>query len=168
MALPPGLDIVDPLDAPTAGEIAAIEAKVGAPLPTDVLDFLRLANGAYFPYSIQVHHKQGSEWLSFCSVTSTRPPEPGTLGFGTFLGEIECARGGGVPVNALPIARDGGSSVLYVDLTPEGNGRVLAFIEGLPGWAGHSQEDAIVVLAPSLAEYLSLVRPNESVEPGAA
>lgn len=61
------------------------------------------------------------------------------------------------PREVLPFARDGGSSVVYLDLTKEGNGRVVAFVHGLPVWASKHQEDRYIVLAPDFLSYAKLL-----------
>ena len=45
------------------------------------------------------------------------------------------------------------ASVVFLDLTPEGNGRVVAYVEGLPGWDG-DPASAFVVLAPDFAGFV--------------
>ena len=64
----------------------------------------------------------------------------------------------------LPIAGDGGTSVLYVDLAPERYGRVVAYVEGLPGWDG-TTEGCFVEVARDLAEYAAGLFLNTVEEP---
>ena len=49
------------------------------------------------------------------------------------MGEIRSAREYvKIPQGVLPFARDGGGSVVYLDLSREGNGRVVAFVMDRP------------------------------------
>lgn len=48
--------------------------------------------------------------------------------------------------------------MVYLDLTPEGNGRVVAYVEGLPGWAGKRTESAFIEIAASFDDYVSKLR----------
>jgi hypothetical protein len=116
-------------------------------LPASFREFLRVANGGHIPYSIDVPTGPGqTEPISFCGVFSA---EEGTFCDETFLGEIRSARDyAKIPSGVLSLARDGGGSIVYLDLTPNGKGRVVAFVEGLPGWVGRRTESAFIELAP--------------------
>jgi hypothetical protein len=75
------------------------------------------------------------------------------------VGEIRSAREyQKVPPGVLPFARDGGGSLVYLDLSPEGRGRVVAFVEGLPEWTGRRTESAFIELASSFDEYVIKLR----------
>ena len=54
--------------------------------------------------------------------------------------------------------------MLYLELTPEGRGRVVAFVHGLPAWAGHHEADAFVVLAGSFDGCLASLYPCGDAE----
>ena len=150
------LEIEGAKNKPTLQEIEDIESLLGAKLPQDFLDFLEIANGAYLDYC--VHIPPDNEELSFCTVYQTGKDDNGLYGYETFIGEIEMQRQHkNTPKEILPFARDGGSSVVYLDLTREGNGQVVAFVDGLPGWTGHRQESAFVVLASSFLNYTKLL-----------
>lgn len=63
----------------------------------------------------------------------------------------------------LPIATDGGGSTLYIDLRD--GYKMVAFVEGMPGWTGLRQENSIVVVAESFYDYLSkLTLSDETIE----
>jgi cell wall assembly regulator SMI1 len=143
--------------APTAGQLTAIEKLLGASLPPSFLEFLKVANGGYVEYVIDVPFGEGrSEELSFCGIFSA---DDGDFCDETFVGEIRSARQyKQVPPGVLPFARDGGGSMAYLDLSPEGKGRVVAFVEGLPEWAGRRTNSAFIELAPSFDEYVSKLR----------
>jgi hypothetical protein len=143
--------------APTPAQLAAIERLLGAELPTSFREFLQVANGGYVDYVIDVPLGDGkSESLCFCSIFSA---DEGDFKYGTFMAEINGARKGlKVPVGVLPIARTGGSSMLYLDLSAEGNGRVVAFVAGLPEWTGLRTQSSFVEVASSFDEYLEKLR----------
>ena len=143
--------------APTEAQLAAIEGLLDAALPATFREFLEVANGGYLEYVIDVPVGDGrSEELSFCGIFSA---EDGDFCDETFVGEIRSAREyQKVPAGVLPFARDGGGSVVYLDLSAQGRGRVVAFVEGLPEWAGLRTESAFVELASSFDEYVSKLR----------
>ena len=145
--------------APTEAELAEIEALLGASLPVSFRDFLQVANGGYLEFVIDVPLGDGkTEPLSFCGVFST---EDGDFCDETFVGEIRAAREyQRIPPGVLPFARDGGGSIVYLDLTDQGRGRVVAFVEGLPPWAGKRTESAFVEVASSFDEYVEKLKIN--------
>lgn len=144
------------LPAPAPADIAAIEAELGAALPASLLDFLQAANGAVIEYSCNVPLPDGgSEQLSFASWFAAGDPDTATPGDETLLGELRLARQDlEFPALMLPLARDGGDSMLYLDLSAEGGGRVLAWVRELPAWTGRRAQ-GLHQLAPSLDAYLN-------------
>ena len=151
----PHLEVDAPKAPPTDEEIAAIETAVGEKLPNDLLDFLIATNGGKLDYTFELPTESRPFPLCFYSLYSTRRPFPGRASGGLVLHELEAERRlKGLRPGLLPIAADGGTSVLYVDLDPERYGRIVAFVEGLPGWDG-TPEGCFVDLAASLAEFLS-------------
>jgi SMI1 / KNR4 family (SUKH-1) len=143
--------------APTDTQLAAIENLLGARLPASFRDFLRVANGGYLEYVVDVRMGSGkTEPLCFCGLFSA---DEGTFCDGTFVGEIRSAREYvKIPQGVLPFARDGGGSVVYLDLSLEGNGRVVAFVTGLPEWTGLRTESGFIELASSFDEYVAKLR----------
>jgi hypothetical protein len=149
------LEIEGAKGAPEPREIEAIEALLGMHLPQDFLDFLEIANGGYLDYCIRV---PPDDELSFCQLYRAGKDDNGGYGWETFIGEIKVERQSKhLPREVLPFARDGGDSVVYLDLTPEGRGRVVAFLHGLPDWAGDRPNDGYVVLAPDFMSYTKLL-----------
>ncbi len=142
-------------EPPTPEEIAAIEAALGAPLPAPFLEFLKVANGGKLDYSFDL--ARAGETLSLCFYTtySTRRPRGWRPSPGTMLQEVATERADkGIAREILPFAMGGGSSVAYLDLTKEGNGRVVAYVEGLPGWTGDPRS-AWVTIAPDFPSYVA-------------
>jgi hypothetical protein len=142
---------------PSKAQICAIEDELGAKLPPSFLQYLAVANGGYLEYSIEVPTGSGkSEDLSFCGLFSA---DIGTFCDETFVGEIRSGRQfAKLPVGVLPFARDGGGSMVYLDLTTAGNGRVVAFVKGLPGWTGLRTDSAFIELATSFDEYVGKLK----------
>ena len=147
------LEIEDAKGAPAPEEIAAIEALLGRPLPTEFLDFLSVANGAYLDYCVRV--PPDGKIASFYDFFLAGKNAPGQH-YSTFIREIELERQSReIPKEFLPFASDGSHAAVYLDLTPEGNGRVIASLYGYV-WTG-GQNDGYVVLAPSFAGYLEML-----------
>lgn len=147
------LEILDAKGAPATEDVAAIEALLGRPLPPDFLEFLSVANGAQLEYCVRV--PPDNKIVSFYDIFLAGKNKPGEF-YSTFIHEIEIEREQSeIPKEFLPFASDGAHAVVYLDLTPEGNGRVVASVEGWV-WTGH-QDDGYVVLAPSFAAYIELL-----------
>ena len=143
--------------APSESQLIEIEELLGAKLPLSFKEYLQVANGGYLGYVVDVPTEHGqSEALSFCGLFTA---DSGTFCDETFVGEIRSGREyAKIPEGVLPFARDGGGSIVYLDLSPAGNGRVVAFVEGLPAWAGKRTESALIELAPSFDQYVEMLR----------
>jgi hypothetical protein len=149
------LAVYDPQPPPTDAEIEAIENALTARLPEDFKHFLAVANGGHIEYEVEVEHSEGKEQMLFCELFNTHRFPSNSSPWGTFLGELAVARENfELPPEVLPVARDGGGSLLFLDLTQEGAGRIVAFVHGLPAWTGRRQTDAFVEVAPSFVEYV--------------
>jgi hypothetical protein len=156
----PHLEVDAPKAPPTDEEIAAIQRAVGEKLPSDLLDFLAVANGGKLDYIFELPTESRPFPLCFYSLYSTRHPYPGRSPAGLILHELEVERRlKGLRSGLLPIAADGGTSVLYVDLAPERSGRIVAYVEGLPDWGG-TPEGCFIDLAPSLDAFLAALYLN--------
>lgn len=142
------------------GAIARFENVLGCKLPDDYKAFLFACNGSGLDYDVRIPFPDGhAEYLSFGFFpfeenggVETNPHEL-----------IQDRQYDDLPDGVLPIGRDGGDSMLYLDLR-EGC-QVLAWVRGLPAWTGKRQEDTFVVLADSFDEYLGLLElSDETVE----
>lgn len=136
----------------TDAEIRSIEKELGTDLPEDYKAFLKSCNGGYLEYDILISFKNGStEYLCFSSIYAAK----GETDWESNPFELRQARkqDGFPQEGVIPIARDGGSSVLFLDLRD--GYKVVAFVQGLPEWTGLRQEDALVVIAESFDEYLN-------------
>jgi cell wall assembly regulator SMI1 len=143
--------------APTDAQLTAVEELLRASLPASFREFLHVANGGYLEYVVDVPFGDGkSEPLSFCAIFSA---EEGNFCDGTFVGEVRSSwEYQKIPPGVLPFARDGGGSMVYLDLSPEGKGRVVAFVKGLPEWTGLRTQSAYIELASSFDEYVNKLR----------
>jgi hypothetical protein len=140
---------------PTRYEVLRLQWLLGARLPTSYLAFLEVGNGGEVDYVVDVPLPSGGhETLSFSSFFSTH----GTT-FGSLVFEAKAAREHAkAPKGVLPIARDGGSSMLYLDLSATGKGRVVASVQGLPAWTGLRGLSDYVELAESFEAFVGLLR----------
>lgn len=138
---------------PSDAEVAAVEDLLGAALPESFKSFLQVANGGNIDCMVDVPMDNGkTEALSFSALFSTGGGKPGDE---TFLGELRFLRENmKIPKGVLPIARNGGGSILFLDISPQGKGRVVAFVEGLPEWTGLRTESAFLEIAKSFDEYI--------------
>jgi len=142
---------------PSESQLRAIEDELGAKLPLSFKQYLDVANGGYLEYEIDVPTGTGEfEPVSFCGLFSA---DIGNFCDETFIGEIRSGREyTKIPHGVLPFARDGGGSIVYLDLSSEGKGRVVAFVEGLPSWASKRTESAFIELASSFDEYVDKLK----------
>ena len=137
--------------APSPEDVARIEQTLGVALPQDFFEFLNVANGGSLEYLIRVPPTPDGEEMLFGQILYAGRDR----GYDTFLGEIELHRQSlNIPPEVLPFARDGGGSTVFLDLTVEGQGRVMAFVEGLPAWTGLRQGSAFIEVAPSFDAYI--------------
>ncbi|WP_178116388.1 SMI1/KNR4 family protein [Pseudomonas brassicae] len=130
-----GLLLEDTREPASDHDIAQLEARLGARLPDDYRHFLKTCNGAQLEYDVDVVMASGEREL---------------LGFSLFgVGEDEhwecnpeefeqARRRPGYPATGLlPIGRDGGASLLLLDLR-EGRQAVAAMVAALPAWTGRA------------------------------
>jgi hypothetical protein len=141
---------------PDPHEIDAVETELGTTLPDGYRQFLEIANGGTLEYCIRVPATADGEEMMFCDLFYPGKDRHGGYGDGTLIGEIQNHRRFiSIPKSVLPFARDGGDSTLYLDLTEDGQGRVIAFVLGLPAWTGLRQESGFVEVASSFDDYIS-------------
>lgn len=151
--------IEDPLGPFRAEELAQVEQELGAALPVAFTEFLAVAQGGTSEYVLDA---EGEE-ISLGSIFRVGTNERGEYGYGTLLGELrEHRREKRLPQQVLPFSQGGGDVWFYLDLTPEGSGRVVVFLQGLPEWTGRSQDSRFVQVAPSFNAFLDSLRVDES------
>ena len=153
------LVISNALETPTSEEIARLEAELGTSLPPAYRAFLDDANGGDLGfYYLDVHHPEMVVPRSFGFLYGTKPKSPG-MPIGSFEFEIaESRTHAQLPREVLPFARDDSGCEVFLDLTAEGKGSVIAFIQGIEGWENQPKENAYVFIADSFEDYLGMLK----------
>lgn len=147
-----GLILDDTREGACDQTISQLEASLGARLPDDYRQFLKTCNGASVEYDVLATLSNGDEELLSFSLYGLEPGE--TYEANPFELEQLRQQPGFPAAGLLPIGRDGGASVLLLDLR-EGRQDVGAMVAGLPAWTGRRQQgDEYVVLAESFNAYL--------------
>ncbi|MFE7394564.1 hypothetical protein [Streptomyces sp. NPDC057582] len=82
----------------------------------------------------------------------------GEYGWGTLLGEYRRSRDGWLAENVsltglLPIARNGGSDTLFLDLNPATHGQLHAFVHAI-AWPGYLGNHVFTKVADNFDAYL--------------
>lgn len=154
-----GLFIRDFLGAPTDAELQALEANLQTTLPDSFRAFLADANGGdLFGYALDIAHPEKPVSRCFSTLYGTKPRNP-VNGFGHFDKELELSREAAeLPPQVLPFARDDSGCEIYLDLTEEGGGRVVAFVLGIPGHEEQPEDNAWVTVALSFEDFLKKLR----------
>jgi hypothetical protein len=137
--------------APSPDEFEEFEDLLGGRLPVDYRHFLEKCSGARLNYNVELVSPDGEHEV-LCFDTTFALESGGDWDTNPF--ELRAAREAeGFPEEGvLPIARDAGGSVLYLDLRE--SGRVVAFVHGLPEWTELVRHDSLVEVAPSFQDYL--------------
>jgi SMI1 / KNR4 family (SUKH-1) len=140
----------------TDAELERVEGLLGLSLPATFRDFLLHTSGAELEYVFDIPVEGRTESAMFSSVFSGRADAELA---DTFLYEIVFAREHEqVPAEVLPFARCAGDSILYLDLTPEGGGRIATILGSRPAWTGRPRDASFAVVADSFGEFFSSLR----------
>lgn len=150
-----GLIFDDTREGASDHALAQLEATLGARLPDDYGQFLKTCNGATVDYDVLATMSNGDKELLSFLLYGLDPSE--TYESNPFELEQLRQQSGFPATGLLPIGRDGGASVLLLDLR-DGRQDVGAMVAGLPAWTGRRQQgDEYVVLADSFNAYLDLL-----------
>ncbi len=150
-----GLIFDDTREGASDQALAQLEATLGACLPDDYRQFLKTCNGATVDYDVLATMSNGDKELLSFLLYGLDPSE--TYESNPFELEQLRQQSGFPATGLLPIGRDGGASVLLLDLR-DGRQDVGAMVAGLPAWTGRRQQgDEYVVLADSFNAYLDLL-----------
>lgn len=150
-----GLIFDDTREGASNQALAQLEATLGARLPDDYRQFLKTCNGATVDYDVLATMSNGDKELLSFLLYGLDPSE--TYESNPFELEQLRQQSGFPATGLLPIGRDGGASVLLLDLR-DGRQDVSAMVAGLPAWTGRRQQgDEYVVLADSFNAYLDLL-----------
>ncbi|MFD4483328.1 SMI1/KNR4 family protein [Streptomyces sp. NPDC058471] len=151
--------VVGPFRPFDVSEFDALEREIGLALPTSYRSFLEVAGGERLEYSTHLPSCEPEPLQSFDSLYQLGRDGGGEYGYGTLLGEFRHASEGWLAdevslVGLLPIARNGGSDTLFLDLNPATHGRVHAFVHGI-SWPGYLQRGIFTQVAEDFDSYLA-------------
>ncbi|QIP83279.1 SMI1/KNR4 family protein [Streptomyces sp. Tu 2975] len=140
------------------GECTALEREVGLPLPPTYRSFLTAAGGERPDHSVRLPACAPEPVQSFDSLYQLGRDEAGEYGWGTLLGEYRHSRDGWLAENVpltglLPIARNGGSDVLFLDLNPATHGQLHAFVHAI-AWPEYLGDHVFTKAADNFDAYL--------------
>ncbi|MGW4651192.1 SMI1/KNR4 family protein [Kitasatospora sp. NPDC004289] len=140
-------------------ELEALEREVGLPLPASYRSFLQAAGGASLMYSVRLPACEPEPLQGFDDLHRLGRDEGGEYGYGTLLGEYRRLSGWWLAREVslsglLPIARNGGSDTLFLDLNPAAHGQLHAFVHGIP-WPERLQQGVFTKAADDFDAYLA-------------
>lgn len=118
-------------------ECAALELEIGLSLPLAYRSFLEAAGGEKLDYSVRLAACEPEPVQGFSDLYQLGRDDADEYGWGTLLGEYRCSRDGWLAEHVsltglLPIARNGGSDTLFLDLNPATRGQLHGFIHAIP------------------------------------
>ncbi|MFC8537518.1 SMI1/KNR4 family protein [Streptomyces sp. NPDC057249] len=139
-------------------ECTALEREIGLSLPPAYRSFLEAAGGKRLGYSVRLPACEAEPVQSFDNLFQLGRDDAGEYGWGTLLGEYQHSRDGWLAQNLpltglLPIARNGGSDVLFLDLNPATHGRLHAFVHAI-NWPGYVSNHVFTTVADDFHAYL--------------
>lgn len=142
-----------------AEEAEVLERETGSSLPESYRRFLEAAGGSLLEYAVEVPAGgRETELQSFNDLYRLGRNSQGEYGYGSLLGEYR-HKSGWWPADEvsleglLPIARNGGSDTLFLDLNPATHGQLHAFVHGTP-WPGYRQQPIFTKVAEDFDAYL--------------
>ncbi|MFE2095287.1 SMI1/KNR4 family protein [Streptomyces sp. NPDC059460] len=150
--------VVGPFRPFRAGELEDLEREMGLPVPSSYRSFLEESGGGSLPYSVHVPESEPELLQSFDDLYQPGRDDKGEYGWGTLLGEYRRSRDGWLAkeislVGLLPIARNGGSDTLFLDLNPATHGQLHAFVQGIPH-PGYLSKGVFTKVADDFDTYL--------------
>lgn len=153
-----GVVVTGPFAEAKRRDFRRLERALGTRLPGEYRRFMEVANGGSLPgYAVDLPPGGGGEPIELSELFTVTRDARGGFGWGTVRGEWE-HRPAALPPDLVPVARDGGDSLLFLRTAPAHHGEVWAFVHGLPAWAGPaSEQDAFGPVAASFDAYLDLL-----------
>ncbi|GHF10838.1 hypothetical protein GCM10014715_78110 [Streptomyces spiralis] len=150
--------VMGPFRPLEVGEFEDLEREIGLSLPSSYRSFLEAASGGSLPYSVRVPACEPEPFQGFDDLYQLGRDEDGEYGWGTLVGEYRRSRDGGlakeVPLaGLLPIARNGGSDTLFLDLNQATHGQLHAFVQGIPH-PGYLSKGVFTKVADDFDAYL--------------
>lgn len=139
-------------------ELQTLEREIGLPLPTAYRSFLETAGGNGLEYSVGLPDCEPEPLQSFNDLHRLGCDSTGEYGYDSLLGEYRHGQASWLAgqidlAGLLPIARNGGSDTLFLDLNPATSGQLCAFIHGIP-WPGRLQQGVFTHVADDFDAYL--------------
>ncbi|WP_327248480.1 SMI1/KNR4 family protein [Streptomyces sp. NBC_01320] len=139
-------------------EFDALERAVGLALPTAYRSFLEVAGGGSLAYSVHLSACEPEPLQGFDDLYQLGRDDAGEYGWGTLLGEYRRSRDGWLAENVpltglLPIARNGGSDTLFLDLNLATHGQLHAFVHAI-AWPGYLGSHVFTKVADNFDAYL--------------
>lgn len=139
-------------------ECAAVERETGLSLPPAYRSFLETIGGGRLDYSVRLPACAPEPVQGFDDLYQLGRDRAGEYGWGTLLGEYRRSRdwwlAEDVPLTGLlPIARNGGSDTLFLDLNPATHGQLHAFVHAI-AWPGHLGKHVFTKVADTFDAYL--------------
>ncbi|SEB61876.1 SMI1 / KNR4 family (SUKH-1) [Streptomyces sp. TLI_105] len=139
-------------------ELEDLEREIGLSLPQSYRSFLAAASGGSLPYAVRVPAGEPEPFQSFDDFYRLGRDDEGEYGWGTLLGEYRRSRDGWLAsevslAGLLPIARNGGSDTLFLDLNPAAHGQLCAFVQGIPH-PGYLSKGVFTKVADDFDVYL--------------
>ncbi|MER7109427.1 SMI1/KNR4 family protein [Streptomyces sp. NPDC000229] len=153
--------VVGPFRPFETSELSRLEREVELPLPSSYRSFLEAAGGVSFPYSVRLPACEPEPFQSFDDLSQLGRDDDGEYGWGTLLGEYRRSRDGRLAgdvslAGLLPIARNGGSDTLFLDLNPATHDQVHAFVCGVPH-PGYLSTGVFTKVADGFDDYLDML-----------
>jgi hypothetical protein len=134
--------------------VADVAAVCAGPLPDDLLALWATVGGGVLDYDLTVDVDGERLLLSWRELFGVDAPTGLALD-GWLDHEIDLATDGGrrpdARLGAVPIGGFEHLERVYVRVDEGHAGEVVVWVQGLPGWAGAPEQDALVPLAPDLA-----------------
>ncbi|MFE4177272.1 SMI1/KNR4 family protein [Streptomyces sp. NPDC056909] len=140
------------------GECDALEREIGLPLPPAYRSFLEAAGGEKLDYSVRLPASEPEAVQGFDDLYQLGRDNAGEYGWGTLLGEYRRSRDGWLAENVpltglLPIARNGSSDTLFLDLNPAAQGQLHACVHAI-AWPGYLSSHVFTKAADDFDAYL--------------
>ncbi len=148
----------DPVDTEPTGAFLDedLATLTGVDIPPSFLEFLlRVGGRSITQCGFKIAPYEGT--FAFPHVYSLH------RGYGEYalIDELKAAREiNGIPPEVIPFACEINGpyeGVMYLDLTTDGNGRVLVFATAKPGWIGQNTEDAWLDVSEDFDGYVELL-----------
>lgn len=153
-----GLVVFDPALPVGAADVVALEGSLGVSLPAGYRSFLEACNGGELLYDLRVPDLPGGRVMHF-TMHRLSQVQPGHYSLDEEFKTVQnCFWADTLPKPALPIATAGGGDTLYLDLSDEGAGRLVAFLFQRPAWTGLPTSQGLVPVAESFEAFLSRLR----------